>query len=69
MSNNPKSDHDMLVEMHSIVCGNGNKGLCQKHDELAAAFYKFRLQVIAIACISLGSGGMIGFGVGNLIAG
>lgn len=39
----PKSDHDMLTELHAAVCGvEGKNGLLEKHNKLETDHYKLR---------------------------
>ena len=69
-----KSDHDLLIEVHAVLCGiNGSPGLCkdfEKHKDNDSAFrkdyYNFKRLVIAVFCFLVGSGA-IGFGVAEII--
>ncbi len=57
-----KSDHDILVEIHTAVMGsNGQGGLCRSHDALKRDYYNFKRWVIGIFCFLVGSG-VIGIG-------
>ncbi len=61
-----KSDHDMIRDMHTILCDtNGNDGLCtqfRKHKEndqtFRESYYRFRLLVIISATALLAGGGL-----------
>lgn len=61
-----KTDHDRIVEMHSILCDmNGNDGLCtrfQKHVDADALFrkeyYGFKRGVLVTSAFLVGSGGL-----------
>ncbi len=66
-----KTDHDMIVEMHSILCGNGHTGLCQEFEDhkkddqkFRRLFYTFRLWVIIVTILILG---LIGLDAGQII--
>ncbi len=53
-----KTDHDLLVEMHTILCGNGNEGWGKKHDVLAKDVYNYRRKTLMIFCFLAGGGGL-----------
>lgn len=55
-----KSDHDMLVEIHTALFGpNGNteEGLCSRYRKLSVDYYNFKRWVIGILIAAVVSGG------------
>lgn len=76
MPDQQKTDHDRIVEIHSILCGNGNKGLCrqfeehkQKDETFRKDYYSFKRWVITIAAFAIGSGIISGVSVAKLLGG
>jgi hypothetical protein len=61
-----KTDHDMIVEMYSLLVGNGRQGLCKDYEELKKDFYAFRRSLLLILGVLVGSG-MLGIGVFELV--
>jgi len=61
-----KTDHDMIVEMYTVLLGDGHQGLCEDYQEMKKDFYAFRRAIILILGVLIGSG-VIGFGVVELV--
>lgn len=58
-----KTDHDLIIEIHSVLLGtNGQGGLCRSHEVLKKDYYNFKRLVIGIFCFLVGSG-VISLGV------
>ncbi len=65
----PKTDHDMLVELHTAVCGvDGQNGLLRSHQALKTDYYNFKRWVMGIIAFLVGSGA-IGFGAFKMFGG
>ena len=63
----PKSDHDLLIEIHTAVCGiDGQNGLLRGHKQLREEFDHFRKLAVAVFFFILGSG-VLGFTADKLI--
>lgn len=63
------TDHDMIVQMHQILCGNGHKGLCQEFEDhrkedkdFRKEYYTFKRWAIGIVCFLVGTG-LISIGI------
>ncbi len=58
---NPKTDHDMIVELYSAVCGlNGQDGLLRKYKTLSEDYYKFKRYALSVFYFLLGAGILTG---------
>ena len=73
-----KTDHDMIIEMHAVLLGNGHKGLCQDFDDHRESdrqfredYYKFKRIAIGVFCFMAGAGVLTGGSIGliNLLGG
>ena len=61
------NDHDRIVQMHAVLLGtNGNKGLCEKHEDLAKDYYKFKRYLLVGVAFLVGSG-LLGISTFELI--
>lgn len=64
---NPKTDHDLLTDIHAMVCGvNGDGGCWKREAKLAEEFYKFRRGVLIVTAFLAGGGGL-SFGVVEIV--
>lgn len=53
-----KTDHDILLEIHTMLLGtNGQGGLLRSHDALKKDYYKFKLVVILALLVLAGAAG------------
>lgn len=58
-----KTDHDMITEIYSILCGNGNEGLCEQFknhkkadDDFREGYRRFQMAVYVAAALLVGNG-------------
>lgn len=52
-----KSDHDLLMEIHTTLLGaNGQGGLCRDFESVKRDYYYFKRKVLAVFFFLLGSG-------------
>jgi len=59
----PKSDHDLLVEIHTVMMGSdGQDGLCRR-----VSVVEKKLQNMILVLTFLGGSGLIGTGIFELI--
>ncbi len=59
--------HTDVIEVKTVLKGyDHSPGLCQKHEELAKDYYKFKRLVIGITCGLVGTG-LTGVGIVELI--
>jgi len=75
MANEQKTDHDMLVELHTAICGyNGQEGLLKNYAKFKENYYKekndhncdyqkFKRCVYMLVSFAVGSG-LLGGGIG-----
>ena len=53
-----KTDHDILLEIHTMLLGtNGQGGLLRSHESLKKDYYKFKLVVILPLLVLAGAAG------------
>jgi len=68
----PKSDHDMIADIHGVIFGvNGQGGLLRQFEEhrkedkdFREGYYAFRLAVIVTGALTIGGSG---FGFAKLL--
>lgn len=60
-----KSDHDILLEIHTMLLGtNGQGGLLRSHESLRKDYFRFKLWVIIALIIIAGA---LGFSFPELL--
>lgn len=63
----PKTDHDLLNEIHTMMMGaNGQGGCFRSHEALKKDFYTFRRIMLIILAAAAGSSGL-GFTIVELV--
>ena len=58
-----KSDHEMITEMYTILCGNGHTGLCKQFEEhkesdrqFRREYYAFKRWILVVLAFLVGTG-------------
>ncbi len=62
-----KTDHDMLLEIHTTLLGaNGQGGLVRDYEATKGDYYKFKRNTIIVLCSGVGVGA-VGTGIMELL--
>lgn len=55
-----KSDHDLLLEIHTTLLGaNGQGGLCRDYQATKADYYRFKRNITIVLCSGAGLSAVI----------
>jgi len=58
-----------VTEIKTLLKGyNGYPGLCQRHEDMASDYYKFKRWAIGLVAFAVGSG-VLGLGIWNILGG